>query len=93
MCGHVNFIISAPVLFVVVKVCALENLALNKPTWQQHPWPDLDRDFGSENAVDGLYSDRGIGVHRHHQYSEPKCLLVNYAVAVYDVYNDERYKR
>eukprot|EP00105_Crassostrea_gigas_P044750 XP_019928898.1 PREDICTED: uncharacterized protein LOC105343469 [Crassostrea gigas] len=25
----------------------------------QHPWPDKSRDFGSENAVDGLYSDRG----------------------------------
>lgn len=38
-----------------------ENVALNKPTWQEHPWPDLTRDFGSENAVDGLYSDRGTG--------------------------------
>lgn len=38
-----------------------ENLALNKPTWQKHPWQDSTRDFGSENAVDGLYSDRGIG--------------------------------
>lgn len=38
-----------------------ENLALNKHTWQEHPWPDSTRDFGSENAVDGLYTDRGIG--------------------------------
>lgn len=37
-----------------------ENLALNKPMWQKHPWQDSTRDFGSENAVDGLYSDRGI---------------------------------
>lgn len=37
-----------------------ENLALNKSTWQKHPWPDPNRDFGSENAVDGLYTDRGI---------------------------------
>lgn len=37
-----------------------ENLALNKPTWQKHPWSDPKRDFGSENAVDGFYSDRGI---------------------------------
>lgn len=36
-----------------------ENLALHQPTWEQHPWPDKSRDFGSENAVDGLYSDRG----------------------------------
>lgn len=34
-----------------------ENLALNKPTWQEHPWPDSERDFGSENAVDGMYTD------------------------------------
>lgn len=32
-----------------------ENLALKQP------WQDSTRDFGSENAVDGLYSDRGIG--------------------------------
>lgn len=39
-----------------------ENIALNKPTWQEHPLPESDRrDFGSENAVDGLYSDRGTG--------------------------------
>lgn len=35
-----------------------ENLALNKLTWQKHPWPESDRDFGSENAVDGMYNDR-----------------------------------
>lgn len=34
-----------------------ENLALKKPTWQKYPWPDKTRDFGSENAVDGLYTD------------------------------------
>lgn len=38
-----------------------ENLALNKPTWQEHPWPGSGRDFGSENAVDGFYTDRGTG--------------------------------
>lgn len=38
-----------------------ENLALNKATWQEHPWPDPNRDFGSENAVDGKYNDRGTG--------------------------------
>lgn len=36
-----------------------ENLALHKPTWEQYPWPDKSKDFGSENAVDGMYDDRG----------------------------------
>lgn len=36
-----------------------ENLALSKPTWEQNPWPDLPRDFGSANAVDGWYENRG----------------------------------
>lgn len=36
-----------------------ENIALFKTTWQKHPWPNPNRDFGSENAVDGMYSDRG----------------------------------
>lgn len=39
----------------------IENLALNKTTWQRHPWPQSDKDFGSENAVDGSYTDRGTG--------------------------------
>lgn len=39
-----------------------ENLAFNKPTWQEHPWPESNsRDFGSDNAVDGMYTDRGTG--------------------------------
>lgn len=36
---------------------SVENLALHRPTWQQYPWPEKVRDFGSENAVDGLYTD------------------------------------
>lgn len=40
---------------------AKKTLHWKKPTWQEYPWPDLTRDFGSENAVDGLYSDRGTG--------------------------------
>lgn len=36
----------------------VENLAFEKPVWEQYPWPDKNKDFGSENAVDGLYSDR-----------------------------------
>lgn len=38
-----------------------ENLALYKPTWEQYPWPGESIDYGSENAVDGLYDDRGTG--------------------------------
>lgn len=36
-----------------------ENLALHQPTWEQNPWPDKTRDYGSENAVDGMYDNRG----------------------------------
>lgn len=35
----------------------MENLALGKPTWQQYPWPDLNQDYGSANAVDGKYDN------------------------------------
>lgn len=38
-----------------------ENLALNRRTWQEFPWQDTNLDVGSENAVDGLYFDRGTG--------------------------------
>lgn len=31
---------------------------MHKPTWQEHPWPNQSYDYGSENAVDGLYYDR-----------------------------------
>lgn len=36
----------------------VENLAFEKPVWEQYPWPDKDKDYGSENAVDGLYFNR-----------------------------------
>lgn len=34
-----------------------ENLALGKPVWEQYPWPGTEH-YGSQNAVDGLYSNR-----------------------------------
>eukprot|EP00105_Crassostrea_gigas_P027711 XP_011449144.1 PREDICTED: uncharacterized protein LOC105343442 isoform X2 [Crassostrea gigas] len=48
-------------LLCIGHVLGLENLALHQPTWEEYPWPDKGRDFGSENAVDGLYDDRGMG--------------------------------
>lgn len=36
----------------------IENMALGRPTWQQHPFCRGDCGVGGENAVDGLYSDR-----------------------------------
>ncbi|XP_052692307.1 uncharacterized protein LOC128170561 [Crassostrea angulata] len=49
------------VLLYIAQIQGLENLALHQPTWEQYPWPDKSRDFGSENAVDGMYTDRGTG--------------------------------
>uniref|UniRef100_A0A8W8P5Z9 EGF-like domain-containing protein n=1 Tax=Magallana gigas TaxID=29159 RepID=A0A8W8P5Z9_MAGGI len=46
-------------LLCIGHVLGIENLALHKPTWERYPWPDRERDFGSENAVDGMYFDRG----------------------------------
>nr|XP_034321168.1 multiple epidermal growth factor-like domains protein 10 isoform X2 [Crassostrea gigas] len=51
--------VSLNVLLYVVQIHGLENLALHQPTWGQYAWPDKSRDFGSENAVDGMYNDRG----------------------------------
>lgn len=41
-------------------ICIIEtvNLALRKPTWEKHPWPELERDYGSDNAVDGMFRNR-----------------------------------
>lgn len=49
------------ILFVLFISFVKENLALNRLTWQQNPWLDTNKDVGSENAVDGLYYDRGTG--------------------------------
>ncbi|XP_061166292.1 multiple epidermal growth factor-like domains protein 10 [Saccostrea echinata] len=40
---------------------AFENLALNKPAWQQTNWPDKPVAWGAAKAVDGLYTDRSAG--------------------------------
>lgn len=36
----------------------VENLALLKPTWEQNPWPNVDK-YKTANAVDGRYTDCG----------------------------------
>uniref|UniRef100_A0A8W8MJG9 EGF-like domain-containing protein n=2 Tax=Magallana gigas TaxID=29159 RepID=A0A8W8MJG9_MAGGI len=46
------------VCFSLTCVDGFENLALRRPAWEQHPWPYTDKDYGSQNAVDGDYSDR-----------------------------------
>lgn len=48
-----------PTSHMLVFFFRVENLAFEKPVWEQYPWSDKNIDYGSENAVDGLYSDRG----------------------------------
>ncbi|XP_062584209.1 uncharacterized protein LOC134245990, partial [Saccostrea cucullata] len=38
-----------------------ENLALQKPAWQENNWQDKETDWGAEKAVDGRYTDRSAG--------------------------------
>ena len=35
----------------------LENLALNKPTWQQNPYPIKEIGWGADKAVDGRFTN------------------------------------
>lgn len=39
-------------------IFCIENLAYRRPVYELHPWPTTDKDYGSHNAVDGLYTDR-----------------------------------
>eukprot|EP00105_Crassostrea_gigas_P003129 XP_011415880.1 PREDICTED: uncharacterized protein LOC105319867 [Crassostrea gigas] len=57
MCQYIVTILAIMTSLYASPVCGLENLALHRPTWQQYPWPEKVRDYGSENAVDGLYTD------------------------------------
>ncbi|XP_052692275.1 uncharacterized protein LOC128170528 [Crassostrea angulata] len=58
MIYNVAVVFSIHALLCVVDIYGLVNLALRKPTWEKHPWPELERDYGSENAVDGMYRNR-----------------------------------
>ncbi|XP_078320192.1 uncharacterized protein LOC111116135 [Crassostrea virginica] len=40
---------------------AYENLALHKPTWQLYPFPTAELTWGSDKAVDGLYTNLSAG--------------------------------
>nr|XP_022311896.1 receptor-type tyrosine-protein phosphatase mu-like isoform X4 [Crassostrea virginica] len=46
------------ILLITVYVCALENLALRKPFWEDQEWKDPNVEWRGGNAVDGLYTNR-----------------------------------
>ncbi|XP_056003641.1 uncharacterized protein LOC130049720 [Ostrea edulis] len=50
-------------MLLIIYTEAYENLALNKPAWQEHVWPEepFDKDWEAGKAVDGLYTDRSAG--------------------------------
>lgn len=45
-------------LTLITNAHSFENLAYRRPVYELHPWPTTDKDYGSHNAVDGLYTDR-----------------------------------
>ncbi|XP_061170860.1 teneurin-4-like [Saccostrea echinata] len=53
-------LLTAQFLLFIIYAQAYENLALRKPAWQAHNWPDegYDKAWGASKAVDGHYSDR-----------------------------------
>lgn len=46
------------ILALITNAHSFENLAFRRPVYELHPWPTTDKDYGSQNAVDGLYTDR-----------------------------------
>ncbi|XP_048749278.2 multiple epidermal growth factor-like domains protein 10 [Ostrea edulis] len=54
---------AAHCMLLIIYTEAYENLALNKPAWQEHVWPEepFDKDWEAGKAVDGLYTDRSAG--------------------------------
>lgn len=52
-----------PLVFILVHYFFKENIALGKPTWQEHPWSDPNY-YSGDNAVDGSYTDRSLGGHQ-----------------------------
>ncbi|XP_061166295.1 cell death abnormality protein 1-like [Saccostrea echinata] len=52
----------ALIQFLHFAICtqAIENLALGRPAWQNHDWPNKETDWGAAKAVDGKYTDRGV---------------------------------
>ncbi|XP_056002226.1 platelet endothelial aggregation receptor 1-like isoform X4 [Ostrea edulis] len=50
-------------MLLVTCIRAYENLALRKPAWQEHNWPDkpYDVEWGAAKAVDGMDTDRSAG--------------------------------
>ncbi|XP_062605229.1 multiple epidermal growth factor-like domains protein 10 isoform X4 [Saccostrea cucullata] len=52
-------VIGVVLVFLLVSCTeCYENLALNKPAWQQNPWPNRPVIWAAAKAVDGQYSDR-----------------------------------
>ena len=46
--------------FTLALFSFLENLALNKPTWQQYPYPGRESDWGADKAVDGRFTNLSV---------------------------------
>lgn len=44
-------------LMITCNIQFVENVALNKPVFQLHPYIKLNKTFDANNAVDGLKSD------------------------------------